>query len=513
MKSFWNKGEKDIIKGLDILGLRGVDQHIETQLLASITTISIRARYLSLIPWTVGEFFNIYEGETNLDSDEIRMQLMQVFDRLDLVIILSTNYEKRKDPNIIDTGIIGREVYDKVVQEFEKNGGIDRSILKDKAKKPYYTNPSFGTYYNPCRGFGLLAHSSTAPVALPPNGKKIYEIRKAYIPRDNSVLKWLLYGGLLDGDMISEAAAFFSIAHISSIKEEMTLLQESFLIPFDTSNIEVEESYAKFNETIEWILRNIDVEKRPYELINDNYEYCITKSADQLSVIELHWFEFELRRRIHYSLELLLKALSLSLDELNGAKVERVIETWLEDIELSNNFPKGTQYFIGTLKEYHDFLDKDEFFNPEPVGASEQALHAISVLEVCRLQSIDLLEHISEVEGIDYMRKTFNILFEFEEKPVYTVLIEVLKYCVIEPHLKTTLRKMGQDQQCSLRFFPEGQKLMPTGVETKAGISGSRLNNTMRMMSDIGFCEAGNGGTFVKNEMSDTVITRLGARV
>ena len=513
MKSFWNKGEKDIIKGLDILGLRGVDQHIETQLLASITTISIRARYLSLIPWMVGEFFNIYEGKTNLDSDEIRMQLMQVFDRLDLVIILSTNYEKRKDPNIIDIGIIGREVYEKVVHEFEVNGGINRIILKDKAKNPHYTNPSFGTYYNPCRGFGLLAHSSTAPVALPPNGKKMYKIRKAYMPRDNRVLKWLLYGGLLDEDMISEVAAFFSITHISSIKEEMTLLQESFLIPFDISNIEVKESYNKFNKTIEWILRNLDEHMKPRELINNNYEYCITKNADQLSAIELNWFEFELRRRVHYSLELLLKALSFSLDELNGAKVERVIETWFEDIELSNIFSNGSQYFTSTLKEYQDFLDEDEFFEPEPIGASEQALLAISIIEVCRLQSSDLLEYISEIEGIDYMRKTFNILLELEEKPVYTVLIEVLKYCVIEPHLKTTLRKMGQDQQCSLRFFPEGQKLMPTGVETKAGISGSRLNNTMRMISDIGFCEAGNGGTFVRNEMSDTVLTQLGTTV
>jgi hypothetical protein len=459
----------------------------------------------------VGEFFNIYKGETNLDSDEIRMQIMQVFDRLDLVIILSTNYEKRKDPNIIDTGIIGREVYEKVVQEFEENGGIDRTILKDKAKKSHYTNPSFGTYYNPCRGFGLLAHSSTAPVVLPPNGKKMYEIRKAYIARDNSVLRWLLYGGLLDEDMIAEVAGFFSIAHISSIKEEMMLLQESFLVPFDTSNPEVEESYDKFNDTVEWILKNIDVEKKPHELIYDNYDYCISKNVDQLSTIELHWFEFELRRRVHYSLELLLKALSFSLDELNGAKVERVIETWLEDIELSNNFPNGSQYFISTLKEYQSFLNEDQFFNPEPVGASEQALYAISLLEVCRLQSINLVKHISEIDGIDYMRKTFDILIEMEEEPVYAVLTEILKYCVIEPHLKTTLRKMGQDQQCSLRFFPEGQKLMPTGVETKAGISGSRLNNTMRMMSDIGFCKACDGGDYIKNEMSDTVITRLRA--
>ncbi|HIP60969.1 MAG TPA: hypothetical protein EYG98_00245 [Sulfurovum sp.] len=68
---------------------------------------------------------------------------------------------------------------------------------------------------------------------------------------------------------------------------------------------------------------------------------------------------------------------------------------------------------------------------------------------------------------------------------------------------------MGQGQQCSLRFFPEGKKLVPTGIDTNAGVSGSRLNNTIRMMSDIGICQALDNGNFIKNDMSDIVITRL----
>lgn len=43
MDTFGNKGEKEIIKGLDILGLRGIDQYIETQRVSSIITISIGA--------------------------------------------------------------------------------------------------------------------------------------------------------------------------------------------------------------------------------------------------------------------------------------------------------------------------------------------------------------------------------------------------------------------------------------------------------------------------------------
>ena len=44
-------------KGLDVLGIRALDQNIEASLTNGITTISIRARYISILTWGIGQYF------------------------------------------------------------------------------------------------------------------------------------------------------------------------------------------------------------------------------------------------------------------------------------------------------------------------------------------------------------------------------------------------------------------------------------------------------------------------
>ena len=86
------------------------------------------------------------------------------------------------------------------------------------------------------------------------------------------------------------------------------------------------------------------------------------------------------------------------------------------------------------------------------------------------------------------MERAFNIL-EDSDRTVYESLRELLICTVIEPHLRTSLRKLGQGQKCSLRFFPEGNILRPTGTLVAASYSGDRLGNVMGFFADVGYLD------------------------
>lgn len=74
------------------------------------------------------------------------------------------------------------------------------------------------------------------------------------------------------------------------------------------------------------------------------------------------------------------------------------------------------------------------------------------------------------------------------------VLQRLLNEIVIEPHLSVTLRKMSQGQKCSLRFYPEGKLMRPTGTGVVAGYSGDRLGNVLGFWGDLGVLDRQSGG-------------------
>src|SRR4051794_33284451 len=74
MELFWGDGLDEETQGLDILGIRGLDQSLEIALANGITTISLRGRYFTILPWLIGEFFEAEKnaGTTNFAMDRLR---------------------------------------------------------------------------------------------------------------------------------------------------------------------------------------------------------------------------------------------------------------------------------------------------------------------------------------------------------------------------------------------------------------------------------------------------------
>lgn len=471
MKTFWNSVEKDLIQGLDVLGVRRIDQQIEASQVASLTTISIRARYLSLLPWLVGEFKEYYKENDTLSVLEAQAELMLMFDRLELVVILSTDKS--------ETGMIGRTVHNDNgnIKEFESNGSINKFFVKGSEKRSNsYINSTYGTYYNPCRGFELLTYSSGSPSTLTERGLKMYEARAKHLKNSN-VKNWILRGGLLTKEMIDTESDWFAINKISSMSDELEVLKESFLKPYSSS---AQPTYEAFKNTIHWVFSHIDSPKGGEEIITENYEFC-SNPAEEISGTRLVWFEYELRRRLHQSLEMMLDAFSETLNTRETAsEVSEIISDWLSESPILEQ----------PLPEITNNNDSEDY------------LKGLKVLYNCYIDSRHLIEQIPDRSSIDYLKMTMKLIESMLDAPMTDLLSKLLRTCVLEPHLKTSLRKLSQTDNCSLRFYPEGNKLISTGVETRSGKSGSRLPNTLRMLSDIGLCDTYGNGKYKQNAMS-----------
>ena len=111
MQIFWNNGERETIKGLDILGLRALDQGIEQKWVSSVTTISFRARYLSLLPWLFTEYYS-----SQLDSDGGQAvfdygHFKQVAARMELIVLAATRMGANWGESGKTFGLIGSDLF------------------------------------------------------------------------------------------------------------------------------------------------------------------------------------------------------------------------------------------------------------------------------------------------------------------------------------------------------------------------------------------------------------------
>ena len=485
MQTFWNLGEREKIKGLDILGLRGLDQRIERQVVAGITTISFRARYLSLLPWALAEFYEAEIKRCGGKAEFDQKRFVNTLRRLEFVVLAASKWGKDHGESGTTYGVLGSDLYSDDLNTLMEVGRGNVPSSKGGA--------SYGTYIMPCRSFGILDTSSVGPegpARITPRGRNIYKIRKPHLEK-SSLTDLILNGGTIQREALLTDGKYFSVNGLlfPECEGERALLEEAFLTPYSEKSSPV---YERFTATVCWVLKSIqERDKSPADLIRENYQRLVSHTDGPKMDVQSVWSEYELRRRVHFALELLLSSLTDTLLELSGGMVDDTLSTW----EQENNIPPALAILIGTgrppwglvLSEFKSRISNSVFLDDpiDRVGIRNlspgiRALYALVLLIACQEQTTILRETKQLPDRRhEYLEHAFRVLARNQGNTVREVLGQLLVETVIEPHLRTTYRKMGQGQKCSLRFFPDGDLLRPTGKTVRAGYSGDRLSNVL----------------------------------
>lgn len=501
MQAFWNSGERDKIKGLDVLGLRQVDQNIERQWVSGITTISFRARYLSLLPWAISEYYatQLERGAGTASYDEDA--LIKILRRLEFVVLAASLRDAPPGDRGNTFGVLGPDLFASEIVELEAAGSVAGPSDRGGA--------SLGTYVRPCCSFGLLETSSDViPVRVPPRGQDLHEARRRALNRSR-VTGFILNGGDLVLSDLDTEARLFSVNSLAAVEEERRVLEDALLRPYvDTSD--VHGTYDRFLGTSRWVFKTLDGHAMSSgELIHDAYRAASTGVTTD--AVGLAWAEYELRRRGHFAIELLLSCVVDTLMDLTEATVDQIVDTWTVDEPLPDVVASATAWSASAFTDRVSDLAAavpEEAFLAGPLraavarslGSRARALYATGLLLACRNQTEGLRAAKLIPLRRSHLERAFSILDDAQGASLGEATKRVLRDVVVEAHLSTTLRKMSQGQKCSLRFYPEGTLLRPTGTPVAAGYSGDRLGNVLGIWADLGTLVRGDDGRFVLSD-------------
>jgi len=512
MKIFWNSGEKNLIQGLDIIGGRQVDQNVEKPWVAGFTTLTIRARYLTLLPWIISEYYDKELGGRNEGVYDEKV-FRDILRRLEFIVLATSRLERETIPDYNINGLLGAVNFAEDYRRLKNEHQIDLDFDSGGAL--------YGNYAAACRFFGLLANPQTnneIPVVITPRGKEVQSIRQENILNTFYADK-IINGGLITLSDLEKGISLFSVNSLLSAENtnELKLLTDAF---FKSYHEAVDVNYNRFIDTTKMILSYANSNPiSNQEFLLENYKKIVLNKSE-FKEVEIALFRYELMRRIHYSLELLLESFTQTLIELGSATINQVINEWqasnqslpvlLLELWNNNSFAYDTNFLslYELISSKSDYLFLENIINPNSLHAltpNNKALFALTIITACYLQSkIIFDEKILQHRSGELLESVFKII-STKNRSIALIIKELLTL-VLKSHLSTTWRKMSQGQGCSLRFYYDGSVFRPTGNTVNANYSGDRIGNVMSMLSDIGLLKRETNGRYSRSNLSNIVL-------
>lgn len=493
MQLSWNDRYRDLIGGLDLLGVRQLDQSLEVQLVGGLTTVAPRARYISLLTWALASLYRrlLQDGGGELHWSDERQNEMLI--RLEFLVAAATQTGARNAEGGSPNGIVGSDLYRAELEELAAGG--DASF--PAPRRPGVLN----AYGSPIQGFGLLASvDEGAPLALTPRGQELTE--RMVVPDD--VQRLLFEGEQINPFLLARVQEHFSLNGLRTADSE----REALLRALDEPTGRASEAQSdRFRATRCWVIQQLEVQTADGDgLVDRAYAHLTSEISN--SDIAILWGEVALRKRVHFALELLLAALANSLDPDRGTTIETVVARLAEDLRELRP-PEAVEHVVGDQPLDlatpwsafrarvwpQAFIDIPPRRNLERLPPAWQLCVALCLLsapeqQTRRPRNVGWFKD----RGQQAAESVFRASLQEDGRSTADVAAGLLRNEVANRHLRHTMRKMSQRQSNSLRFFPRGDLLVPTGTATGAGFSLTRLSAVLQVMSDLGHLETVQGG-------------------
>jgi hypothetical protein len=258
MDLFWNAGEGETIGGVDLLGLRQVDQDLEGAWVAGVTTVSIRARYLSLLVWVFAEYYERQLASGRGSSVFDWSAFKAIVGRLEFITLAATVLSPTPDTS----GALGKRNLSPQI-DLLRSG---KSVALDMEALALH-----GTYLGPCRAVGLLqdAPSAQRPIQVPPAGQALHRARSAAARGARLVDRVFTGGSLHRDDFVAEGHLF----DLNGLMTDASAGERASLTAAFRRS-------PDFRETMAWIFRSVaDAPRSPWELVKENYDACTAAAS------------------------------------------------------------------------------------------------------------------------------------------------------------------------------------------------------------------------------------------